>query len=344
MPFRDDFEREYKNDGEQLLSNMNIANNQLLLLNNNINIEKLTAQSSQQAPPNTSTCLSSTPSKQEQSKLNLDVDDVVDFDLKLTLIEMYRECLQERQRHKKIAREYGLVNSASGLLNKQKVVANSHLHSSSGILLAPNGLSYNHVSNRKRIKKIGLPTNDKDMSCLNEKLKKYAQFMPVSDYETLLENLRKQRQIYKKIQELETYRSGYGLQKLSEIDELKKEQLAKTPVVKSVKRKRKSYQMFAESPNKRLTRRMNTSNAVLMNMSGKLDGTLNETNLTDLNISNIRNFSPTSSTNSSRSNSVNCSRSNVRTNLFNYSSIFLNEILSHIVLKRLMYITNHFEV
>ena len=41
MPLRDDFEREYKNDGEQLLSNLNIANNQLLLLSELINVEKL---------------------------------------------------------------------------------------------------------------------------------------------------------------------------------------------------------------------------------------------------------------------------------------------------------------
>ena len=34
MPLRDDFEREYKNNAESLLSNLTIANNQISLLNN----------------------------------------------------------------------------------------------------------------------------------------------------------------------------------------------------------------------------------------------------------------------------------------------------------------------
>jgi hypothetical protein len=116
MPLRDDFEREYKNDGEQLLSNLNIANNQLLLLSTeHINAEKL-------ANVGVGFGGGDAPGKRDElGASSVDADDVVDFELKLCLMEMYRECLQERQRFKKIAREYGLVNSASALLNKQKV-------------------------------------------------------------------------------------------------------------------------------------------------------------------------------------------------------------------------------
>jgi hypothetical protein len=328
MPLRDDFEREYKNDGEMLLSNLNIANNQLVLLNDNINTDKLanggplqlTSSSTASIYATTHNPIPTTPSKQESNPSSIDPDDVVDFEIKLTLIEMYRECLQERQRFKKIAREYGLINNTSALLNKQKVAYAQQ--ASNGTLLAPNGLSYNHVSNKRRIKKPGgIQLNEqKEMSEVNEKLKKYAQFMSVSDYETLIENLRKQRQICKKIQELHTYRSQYGLQKLADIEALKKEQQmgCQTPLAsdnKSRKRKRKSYHLFAESPNKRMTRRqINTNNSALYTslMSNKPDNTLNETGLSDLNISNIRNFSPTNSTNSSRSSSSsNRSRSNV---------------------------------
>ncbi len=100
MPLRDDFEREYKNDAESLISNLTLANHQLAFLN-------------QPRDQLSSTCPPSSP--------NADVQDInedqVDFDLKLNLIEMYRECLQERVRFKKIAREYGLINNASALIN-----------------------------------------------------------------------------------------------------------------------------------------------------------------------------------------------------------------------------------
>lgn len=63
-----------------------------------------------------------------------------------------------------------------------------------------------------------------NISELNEKLKKYAQFMSVSDYEILLENLRKQRQLSEKIRELQYYRN-LGLKKLEDIDKYNQEKL-----------------------------------------------------------------------------------------------------------------------
>jgi transcriptional adapter 2-beta len=76
MPLRDDFEREYKNDAETLLSNLVMSATE---------------------------------------------DDETDVEVKLTLIKMYRQCLAERQRLKKIARQYGLINNASALINKNRL-------------------------------------------------------------------------------------------------------------------------------------------------------------------------------------------------------------------------------
>ena len=76
MPLRDDFEREYKNDAETLLSNLVMSPTE---------------------------------------------DDETDVEIKLTLIKMYRQCLAERQRLKKIARQYGLINNASALINKNRI-------------------------------------------------------------------------------------------------------------------------------------------------------------------------------------------------------------------------------
>ena len=157
---------------------------------------------------------------------------------------------------------------------------------------------------------------------MNEKLKKYAQFMSVSDYETLIENMRKQRQLCKRIQELQVYRSHYGLTKLSDIEQLNKDKQAKQEQqspTKTRKRKRKLFQALGgsgdaglESPSKRLTRRQQHNTSQLLFNSSQLKALdqsktlntstlLNETNLTDLNVSNIRNFSNTSSTSSSSS-------------------------------------------
>lgn len=102
MPLRDDFEREFKNDAECLVSNLAISNNQISYL-----------------------------FKEELSKLD---DDQVDFDLKLTLIKIYRECLIERQRYKKIAREYGLINNASALINTINKTSNLNNNNGLGIV------------------------------------------------------------------------------------------------------------------------------------------------------------------------------------------------------------------
>ena len=100
MPLRDDFEREYKNDAETLISNLMVANNQISLLSSNNEL------------PIANSLMNSTSALYEN-------EDAIDVDFKLTLMQMYRECLIERQKFKKIAREYGLINNATGLINKQ---------------------------------------------------------------------------------------------------------------------------------------------------------------------------------------------------------------------------------
>ncbi len=47
-------------------------------------------------------------------------DDETDIDVKISLTKVYREILFDRQRLKNIAREYGLINNASALINKHK--------------------------------------------------------------------------------------------------------------------------------------------------------------------------------------------------------------------------------
>lgn len=128
MPLRDDFEREYKNHAETLLSNLSLANNQVVFLGKDPN----------QMPPSLI-----------QGEPN---EDLVDFDLKLTLIKMYRECLIERQRFKKIAREYGLINNASALIN-------NYNHS----LLVQNGQATAKEPGGKKKKSANNNTKDKEM-------------------------------------------------------------------------------------------------------------------------------------------------------------------------------------
>lgn len=102
MPLRDDFEREFKNDAECLISNLAIANNQISYL-----------------------------FKEELDKSD---DDQVDFDIKLALVKIYRECLIERQRHKRIAREYGLINNTSALMNTINKTSHSNNANCHGIV------------------------------------------------------------------------------------------------------------------------------------------------------------------------------------------------------------------
>lgn len=95
MPLRDDFEREHKNYAEAMLSALSVTNNQVVFMSKDHHHHQQ-HHNHHGGEPN---------------------EDLVDYELKLTLIKMYREVLIERQRMKKIAREYGLINNASALIN-----------------------------------------------------------------------------------------------------------------------------------------------------------------------------------------------------------------------------------
>jgi hypothetical protein len=279
MPLRDDFEREYKNNAESLLSNLSIANNQHSLLSSLIstNSGPSTSTASNNIQKQTNSLVSGTTSAAGAS--SYDYDDVLDLDLKLILIEMYRECLTERQRFKKIARDYGLLNNASALMNKfnNSISDVNNLNNGGGggcssSTAAMNSIKNNNLQNgftfdrifsfrKNQRERRGRRSNkEKELAELNEKLKKYAQFLPVSEYETFIENLRKQRQICKKIQELNYYRSEMGMTTLKEIEmytQEKQDLNGHNGNRKRRKRRKKmSESMLADdSTPKRLTRR-----------------------------------------------------------------------------------------
>jgi hypothetical protein len=284
MPLRDDFEREYKNNAESLLSNLSIANNQHSLLSNLIstNSGPSTSTANNNLHKQTNSLVSGTTSAavaaSVASSSSYDYDDVLDLDFKLILIEMYRECLTERQRFKKIARDYGLLNNASALMNKfnNSISDVNNLNNGGGACssstAAMNSIKNNNLQNgftfdrifsfrKNQRERRGRRSNkEKELAELNEKLKKYAQFLPVSEYETFIENLRKQRQICKKIQELNYYRSEMGMTTLKEIEmysQDKQDSNGHNGNRKRRKRRKKmSESMLADdSTPKRLTRR-----------------------------------------------------------------------------------------
>jgi hypothetical protein len=90
-------------------------------------------------------------------------------------------------------------------------------------------------------------------------MRKFAQFMSVSDYETLLENMRKQRTLFKRIKELAYYRYHLGMTKFKEIEKYNNEKAVKTASLNSSHRRRTSKQerrkqRLTDTPTKRLTR------------------------------------------------------------------------------------------
>lgn len=104
-------------------------------------------------------------------------------------------------------------------------------------------------------------------------MRKYAQFMSVSDYETLLENLRKQKQLSDRIKELQYYRSHLGITKFKDVEQYNKDkqqriqnknhqamdvtekikqESVETPTISRLNKR--SKQPSAITPTKRLTR------------------------------------------------------------------------------------------
>lgn len=197
MPLRDDFEREYKNDAETLLSNLVMSPTE---------------------------------------------DDETDVEIKLTLIKMYRQCLAERQRLKKIARQYGLINNASALINKNRLelgLDNQHGDSVAEPTPQPS---------RGGGRKLKTPDATKTTGDSHDnKFKKFAQFCSVSCYETLLENMRKAPQLIARIGELQRYRES-GLKKFDEIAKYDKDKQERESAKKQKKRTLSTSGAHCEPP------------------------------------------------------------------------------------------------
>nr|XP_006822133.1 PREDICTED: transcriptional adapter 2-beta-like isoform X2 [Saccoglossus kowalevskii] len=141
MPFRDDFEREYDNDAETLVSNLTVDVN----------------------------------------------DEELDSMLKLTHVDMFTKKLMERERRKRIAREYGLITAAISTAATTK-----------------------KVPTKKRI-----PREGKEF---REKMKSLAQFMSAGEQDQFFENLQREKQLRLRIKELMRYRR-HGITKLPECSE-----------------------------------------------------------------------------------------------------------------------------
>ncbi|CAH1264217.1 transcriptional adapter 2-beta-like isoform X1 [Branchiostoma lanceolatum] len=137
MPLRDDFEREYDNEAESMVSTLAV---------------------------------------------NYDDDDL-ETALKLAQVDMFLRRLKERQRRKRIAREYGLVGI---FFNKQKQQAKRKL--------------------------------SKDEKELRDKMKVFSQFHASEQHEQFFENLQKEKQMRSRIKELMRYRRN-GITKLEECSE-----------------------------------------------------------------------------------------------------------------------------
>lgn len=161
MPLRDDFEREFKNYAESMLSTLSLTNNQLAFMTNR---DSVTHHNNSHYSNHTNSNhhhhhhhhhISNSSSHCTSSNSNEPNEDHVDYELKLTLIKMYRETLIERQKMKKIAREYGLINNASALINNYNYINNGIL---SPVYCLPNVRDngskkrrgyHSHAANRK---------------------------------------------------------------------------------------------------------------------------------------------------------------------------------------------------
>ncbi|XP_070578338.1 transcriptional adapter 2-beta-like [Ptychodera flava] len=139
MPFRDDFEREYDNDAETLVSNLTVDLN----------------------------------------------DEDIDIALKLAHVDMFTRKLMERERRKRIAREYGLIQAATTTGSKK-------------------------MQTKKRY--------SKDEREFREKIRPFAQFLTSNEQDQLFENLQREKQLRVRIKELMRYRR-HGITKMEECAE-----------------------------------------------------------------------------------------------------------------------------
>lgn len=125
-------------------------------------------------------------------------DDELETALKLSIADMYWRVLKERSRWKKVARHYGLITS------KHKLIA----------------------SRRK------LGKEDREFK---DKIRVFAQFVPVSQWEELVSNRIREKELRDKIKENIRYRRN-GIKKISSVSEFEEARLQREKKKEAKKR------------------------------------------------------------------------------------------------------------
>ncbi|KAK3094064.1 hypothetical protein FSP39_023693 [Pinctada imbricata] len=140
-------------------------------------------------------------------------DEDIDIAVKLTQVEKYRTRLKERERRKRLAREYNLIQAATSLA-KQK----------------------SQTPGRKK--------GTKDEREFQEKMKVFAQFSIAAEHEKFLECTQKERELRARIKELLHYRNN-GITKMEDVEKFEDEGFRRE------KKKEQKKKMGSSSPAKR---------------------------------------------------------------------------------------------
>jgi len=198
LPIRDDFEIEYENDAESLVSQLQFQ-------------PSVSAISSAQGPNSKSLSQGSLttsiyPGFQEE-------DDNVDLELKVAHIDMYKMKLRERERRRRVAREHQLVNHFFR--------ENPLTYDGRGRAVCPGPAN---SAPQKSLKK----TSQKDAGNADvmERLKILAEFQGVSEYQVFMASMTKERDIKQRIKDLMRYRRN-GIKNTSESVEYETQQRAR---------------------------------------------------------------------------------------------------------------------
>ena len=200
LPIRDDFEVQYVNEAESLVSQLQYQPS----LPSTSTAQQIGNKGIAQGPTNSSGLLGS-------NGLSLvDDDDSVDQELKLAHIEMYKMKLRERERRRRVAREHQLIN--------QFFRENPLTYDGRGraVCAGPS-----NPGQQKSIKKSS--QKDANSSDIMERLKILAEFQGVSEYQVFMASMTKEREIKNRIKDLMRYQR-YGIKNTSESLEYESQQ------------------------------------------------------------------------------------------------------------------------
>lgn len=141
-------------------------------------------------------------------------DDELDIAVKLVQVDRYRTRLKERERRKRIAREYNLIQAAASLIKPKSQTP------------------------KKR--------TSKDEKEFQEKMKVYAQFQSSAEHEEFLEKCQEEKELKARITELWKYREN-GITKMDEVDDYEDE------LYKREKKRENKKKLGSSSPIKRVS-------------------------------------------------------------------------------------------